>query len=479
MIASLSVVSGAELQQPEERERLVRYLGFYVANTEKLENPALQRGVYTLALHILDEERPRHNATCIAVRALAKACSEFGDQAWQALKPLLASRSDTYFRMVLAQEARRFLQRADEGTRLHPELQYVLEGEVASRSETAAAAAIACLRVIGQTSAGGRDRLWQKFFGDSGYLRARAGGLLAGLNALTAASVARVLPSDGNELALLLHGTGALQTQATIGRVAADFPKLPCASRAFAPLLEASLATLSAEGLRACAGISWAGAFEVTPQIHYAVASRYITSVIAGRQSGNDVQAAIRASLSVGQDALARTLYDLARFSLQMESIPDLDIQFSSSAGRSGQSAPVDDELPTAPGVRLTRLIASDEPGAWLHEGNDAQGNPVYHEALAANQLEALGHEVSVWVSALNALGQAGIVLLDEVALRTSHKTEYVLVVRKRDSSWQSLSDWMNARGENLPGRVFRHYRAGNLALHRGPRGAGPTRPPL
>ncbi len=451
MIASLSVVSGAELQLPEERERLVRYLGFYVANTEKLDNAALQRGVYSIALHILDEERPRHNATCIAVRALTKACTDFGDQAWQAIEPLVKSRRDVYFRVVLAQEARRFLQRADEGTCLHSELQLVLEEEVASQSEIAAAAAIACLRVIGQTTSRGRDRLWQRFFGESGYLRARAGGILSSLDALTAASIARVLPSNGDELAAFLHGTSALHTHATVEHIAAEFLALPCRSRALAPLLEVSLATLSTEGLRVCAGVSWPEALEATPQIYYAVASRYIRTVIAGRRSGDDVQHAIRAALAAGHGDLAKTLYDLARFSLQMESIPDLDIQFFSLAGQPGDGAPVTDELPRAPGVRLTKLVASDEPGAWLHEGNDAEGNPVYHEALAANQLEALGHEAGVWVNALNALGQAGIVLLSEVFQHTSHKTEYVLVVRRRDDRWQSLWDRMNTGGETSP----------------------------
>jgi len=235
MLASLSYVAGAELAQPEERERLVRYLGFYVANTEKLEDQELQRGVYALALHTLADERPRHNATCIAVRALIKACSEFGDPAWHEVDRLVQSRSDSYFRVVVAQEARRFVQRANEGIRLHPMLQQFLEEQIASDSEIVAAAAIACVGESGSVGAGGSHLLWQRFLGESRYLRPRAGMVLAGLGAMTAASLARVTPADGDELALLLCGTARQQTQATVGKAAAAFAELTLSYRSIPP----------------------------------------------------------------------------------------------------------------------------------------------------------------------------------------------------------------------------------------------------
>jgi len=145
MRAALTVVAGAGLNQPSDLERLVKYLGFYIANTERLEQPELQRGVYALALYVLNEHRPKHNATCIAVRALIKACSEFGDPAWHELKELLDSRQDDYIRIVFAQEARRFIEEDGAELALYPKALDIIEGQAASSSSVSAATAITCL----------------------------------------------------------------------------------------------------------------------------------------------------------------------------------------------------------------------------------------------------------------------------------------------------------------------------------------------
>ena len=153
----------------------------------------------------MNEERPKHSATCIAMRAMVKACSEFGEAAWVELQELMKSREDDYICIVFAQEARRFLQEDAQSRELHASVLKALEEQVASSSTVPAAAAISCLAVSSDISVGCKDKLWQIFFGDEPYLRPRAAILLSKLGALYSTVVARVIPADGNEAAIFLY----------------------------------------------------------------------------------------------------------------------------------------------------------------------------------------------------------------------------------------------------------------------------------
>ena len=56
------ILSGASLSDDADYERLVRYLGFYIAFSGKLGDAEEQRGVLALATHVLMAQRPKHSA---------------------------------------------------------------------------------------------------------------------------------------------------------------------------------------------------------------------------------------------------------------------------------------------------------------------------------------------------------------------------------------------------------------------------------
>jgi len=203
--------------------------------------------------------------------------------------------------------------------------------------------------------------------------------------------------------------------------------------------------------MRACAAVSWAAAPEVKAQVIYDAASDYVRSVVAGRESGSAAQAVIRTALSAGDGLLAKILYDLARFSLRMGSIPDLDRQISAAVERPSGGPAQPDTLPTLPGLTLTRLILSDHPGIWMHEARDEAGAVVYQVALATAQLDAIGQGADTVMGALDALRHAGLLRVEEIQQCQGFGTNYVLTVRQKDGGWRSLSDWARAESAATP----------------------------
>ena len=134
----LKYISGAKLEDRKDLERFIKYLGFYVVNTEKLDQEELNEGVYVLANFVLTEYRPKHNATCIAMRALIKSCIESGNANanynFRRLKDILEKRKDEYIYLVFLRETRKWLEENQLDTEINPEIIKEIEECVASPS---------------------------------------------------------------------------------------------------------------------------------------------------------------------------------------------------------------------------------------------------------------------------------------------------------------------------------------------------------
>jgi hypothetical protein len=102
-----------------DTSNLTKYLGFDIRYTEKINDKELLRGVYALAINILQENTPKHSATCIAIKSLIKACNDFKEDAWLELEQLLLVRTDEYFKILFCQEARRLVEE-NESFELYP-----------------------------------------------------------------------------------------------------------------------------------------------------------------------------------------------------------------------------------------------------------------------------------------------------------------------------------------------------------------------
>ena len=446
MRVALAVVAGASLNQQSDMERLVKYLGFYIANTEKLEQLELQRGVYALALYVLNEQRPKHNATCIAMRALIKACREFGDPAWRELKELLQSRQDDYIRIVFAQETRRFIEDDNSELTFYSKLLNEIEEQAASSLPVSAATAITCLASIGNTSAKGRDTLWNILMGDDGYLRPRAAMVLSRLGALTSTAAARIFPECGDEAALFLFSLQSVQSKAVIDSLAEALEKAPIACHAVPALLFASFGVGSEKGVATCANIGCLSTAEYRHHICHHVATKYVKTVIIGQNQGSDLEYAIRIGVKSGLPTVARQLYDLGRFSRVIAELPEIDSILSQVEGELVVATGVP-TLPTIKGISLGKLLISISPGVWLHEATSADGTLLYHEVVTGSELESLGQNAAALIEVLNALGHSNLLLVDKTDIKREHGAEYAIAVSTKNDEWRTVAEWIRDSG--------------------------------
>ncbi len=460
--AALHQVSGAGLLERGDPERITRLLGFYVANIERLEEHELQRNVYLLARYVLTEQRPRHNATCIAVRALIKASTYFADDVWRDFKALIDAREDTYFKVVLAQEARRFLKESTEGTTLHPGLALTIERQLVDGDETAAAAALGTLTAAKGTTASGRDAVWHCLLGGSSYLQARASDVLMALESLRPTDLARITTGDADDLAILLVCTRSAITEPVLSRLAKEGCELSRACHAAAPLLEVSMSCCCEEGLRAVRELACMQNEESRRNICHHLASAYVNGVVDGYRAAENLRDLILTASKAAIPQLAAGLYNLGRYSGIAHD--DIGIEESlSSIGEVDGPSDVTTKLPVLNDVELGEMIGAPGTGRWLHHGL-LEGRRQYHEVLAASELAPLGVGSKELVDVLEALQDAGTLLLDEAEVATSHGRDYVLARVEASARWGTVASWTEAKERITPEECL-HVLEGTVSL--------------
>jgi retron-type reverse transcriptase len=453
MRSALEQISGATFRKPADLGRLVKYLGFYIANTEKLGQPDLQKGVYSLALYVLNEERPKQNATSIAIKALIKACEDFGEDAWIELKKLIESREDEYLRLVMAQEARRYLEE-DPERHLYPELQKTIEKQIGS-SEICSAAAITCLSAVEDISAIGRDArdaLWQTFLGNDGYLRPLAAILLSKLNLLKSTAAARIIPDDGEEATLFLFATRFKSSQALIDALAETISRASLGSYAVPSLLSHSIVVSSKKGLLKCKAMDCFKNPQTEHNICHYVAAKFIEDIIAGRIQGSILPNAIMAAIAGGLVVLAKQIYDLGRYSRIIGELPEIDQELASVEVDEVVPSKIS-TLPTIEGVTLDKLIISINSRIWLHSAIGNDGKSLYHEMVPDTELETIGQNLTVLMNVLEALREENILVIDKVEIRKTPHIEYALTITNRDEGYLTVAELISNNNLQEPAK--------------------------
>ena len=444
--AALSEVAGAHLQDAEDLNQLVKYLGFYVATTERLDQPDLQHSVYALAQWVLNEQRPKHNATCIAIKALIKACHDFGDTAWSLVKGLLEARQDEYIRVILAQETRRLSEDTGLGAQPWTPLLKEFEKIAGSGLLVASSASLAALAIVGHTSPEGRDCLWRIALGDQPYLRPRAMAALANLDAISAAAAARVIPDDGEEANLLLLSTQQLKSRAIVEAIANRLESVRYAIHSLCALLSASLRAASERGMRVTATLSsWLGE-EGIRNIHHHLAREFVNEVVNGMGTSADIEKAVQAAISAGLGTLAAQLDDLGKYAgVLYEGSSVLDSCTEEvKAHLKSEYVP---KLPRIDGVMLQAPLFQTEVGIWLHAATDSNRNALYHEIVGAIALRAIGCEAAQLQAIYALLKQASQAIIGKVEIQARLGDTIFLSTYPLQGGWRRIADVINQSG--------------------------------
>ena len=352
----------------------------------------------------------------------------------------MSSREDDYIRIVLAQEARRFLQENETSRKLYPAILKTLEDQAASSSPAPAAAAIICLTFTEDVSVECRDILWNKFFGDDPYLRPRAAILLSKLQALNSTAAARVMPADGNEAAILLNVMRSVLSKDVVETIAEYLKNAPFSCHAVPELLFSSLLVNSEKGIASCLEYMCFESPEHYRDVCLYVAAKYIDGLITGEIQGADLESAISSAASANLITLAKHLYDLGRYAKivgEMEQIQTLlepgEIE---EVGKVSIAS-----LPKINKVELGNPLISVTSRAWLHEAVGPDKTKLYHEVICGSELQPLGQSVSSLLEALEIMKHERILMLDKCERKEIRGDEYVLAATARDREWQSVAD--------------------------------------
>lgn len=442
MREALKVVSGAMLERDNDLEKLIKYLGFYIANTERLEQPELQKGVYALATFALNELRPKHNATCIAIKALIKACIDYGDEAWLELNKLLESRSDDYFHIVFAQETRRFLEESESELTLPEEILNTLENQAKCESLVSSAAALTCLTKVKKISSNGKDILWNLCFSDNDYLRNRAIFVSSIFNEINSTTISRILPGDGEEAAILFLVHKFFKSKVVLEAFVDALKTVDMAMHSASAMLFASLIVGCEKGINYCAGL---GCFSGTidgNDIFFHISKKIVRFLIKGEIKVNDMLLSIKTAASCGFPNLAVQIYNIGRYSQVIADHDDINNLLESySKKRSINKEGI--ELPTARGIHLEKCIMSISQGVWLHLAKNSEGISFYHEVLNGNELKFIGQNIQTCRKVLESLKNNNILIFDEIEIQKRDDVEYIIISTKVNNNWKPLSEFI------------------------------------
>lgn len=442
MREALKVVSGAMLEKDSDLEKLIKYLGFYIANTERLEQPDLQKGVYALATFALNEQRPKHNATCIAIKALIKACIDFGDEAWLELNKLLESRKDEYFHIVFAQETRRFLEESE--LTLPEKILNTLEIQTKSEFLVSATAALTCLTKIKKISPNGKDILWNLCFLDNDYLRNRAIFVSSIFNEINSTTISRIIPntSNGEDAAILFLTSKFFKSKVVLDSFAEELKKADMAIHSASAMLFASLSVGSEKGIAYCANFLCFSNSIYGNDIFYHISKKFVRFLIEGQIKVNDLLLAIKTAASGGLPNLAVQIYNIGKYSQVIsdhEEINNLlqNYRKNRSINKEGP------ELPKAHGICLKECLISIGQGVWLHSATNSDGISLYHELLNGNELKPIGQNVTNCRKVLEALKSNNILTFDEIEIQRRYDAEFLIISTKVDSDWKPLAEYI------------------------------------
>lgn len=407
MKVALDVIAGVA---QGDLDRMTRYLGFYVSASERL-NPKQWQGACQLATHVLTVGCPKDGATRIAVRAWLRLAAERGEQGWQELRCLVDRRPDAYFRVVLAEEARRLL--CNRAVEAGPGLVALLASLLESGDLPVLAAALTALEHVEQLTEAALAGASAVAATGHTYVRARALVLLSRSGTVQAATLAIVAPSDGDELALMLHLLRQRHRPDDLCVLAESLsPRLPRARVALPAALAVVLQSGSVDGLRGCAEVM---ASDSIPEREVAqrTAPALLVSLGRAEAAGAVFPRAIIACTQAGLPLLGRELYAISV--AQGVVVPDDVLEGQLRASVEASADVGEARLADPPPVGGTLVRDFDGVFTWHVEADGAA--VAIAQRVGPAELGPLGITPTRLHQALAILRQAGLLVVDSLEL--------------------------------------------------------------
>ncbi|MEJ2901515.1 reverse transcriptase domain-containing protein [Pedobacter panaciterrae] len=416
---------------------LTKSLGFYVRFSQHLRNAELENKVFKIATFLLEEDRPKHSATCIAVSSLIKSCSEPEKTNWQLFKGLLDNRTDEYFKIIVAQEAGKLYEVSQLQNLSEEIIQLLIQLAADGSAPVAAAAAINTLIRIQELRLDEENINKFKAIGvGSGiFLRMRVVAWLDRQELVNETYLARALPETLFEIELM----GSL-LRFSSGGIFQELIKaiqiLPFAILCLPRVVLKAILFQNAAGVQLFEILN----DEDKKKSSYYIAEKTVEFIFADQDAPVKIQQMLTFLSGENQTLLYRELFLFAssgRLLAANTSLPN--------PGNVEEHDPIKYQLetePCLPGVVLGELVFPFY--RYIHFGSNTDGKALFHEQLNDNELMKVGKSVSDYLKAMNALMAHSLTLQSLTSINTQEG--FLLMATIVPAEYQSLNDFLSTQ---------------------------------
>lgn len=431
LFETLNQVSG---NVDQDVRTLTKSLGFYVRFSQYLKNPELEDRVYKIATFLLDEDRPKHNATCIAVSSIIKSCNEPEKRNWSLFEGLLANRTDEYFKIIIAQEAGKLYEKSQLQHLSNEIIGLLIRFATDDSAPVASAAAINTLISIRELQLNESDKTVFKQIGVGSqlFLRTRVIALLDILGLINETYQARVLPTTLFEVELmssLIRNSSAGIFQELIKAVQTHPFALLCLPR----IVFKAILFQNATGVALFDVMNE----EFRKKASYYIAENIIESVLVEQDAPRHIQGMLGFLNDNNQELLYKELFLFARASKLLRADNTLPSP-KPVEGHDLLNYHVKTEA-SVPGVILGDLVFPFY--RYLHFATDSSGTAVFHEQVNDNELMKVGKNVGDYLRTMNAMMENALTLPSSTFIKV--EDGFLLQATIIPTEYQSLSDYL------------------------------------
>ena len=424
---------------------VTRYLGLYIRFTQRLDDKAKLKTVYATAAYLLIEDRPKHNACCIAVQSLIKACSEIDEDAWQELSSVYQARDDEYFKLLLCQETGKILQEnedVEDPIQINPKIFVFIQAiSVNEKHPVAAAAALHVLTELKDAQYYIHDHQTLAF-SQNEFLRPRALYYLDQLQKVNDTSLARLSPETLLEFEVFCWVITASGTEAL--KLLIEKIKSSVIFQLALPLFMRLGILLKENGI--------ADVWNILPvdfkvNIAYYIANKIIAELPLDIDRAAKINAIIKFIIAEQLVDIGKELFRFARYAnilpqdaalLDAEQYEQLDLSSIIT-------------LPTPAGISLSGPVFAEN--YYVQRANDENGKPYFFEHIDERELNKIGGSLAQYCEALQRLKAAKMILPSTLDF-TSKKGSLIVLIPV-DESVVSLYDYIQTKGSLAPEEVY------------------------
>jgi|GEM_PF-7015924 len=422
---------------------ITRYLGLYIRFTERLDDKQKLKTVYATAAYLLIEDRPKHNATCIAIQSLIKSCHDNDSEAWDEFAQVVDARTDEYFKIVLCQEVIRIL---EDG--IVSENQVTLNKNIllfiqkVSIDETQPVAASVALNVL--TILGDEQYYLQAHqilaFSENFFLRPRAINYLHNVGRINTTSLSRLSVATLLEVELFIK---------IINEPGTEIFKQLIEGTKINIVYQLALPHLIRKGLlNQDKGIT--EVWNILPtdsktNIAYFIANKIIVDLPIETDKASKIEKIMQHVITENLSDLGTELYSFARYA----SLLPIDHVFFSKQEFEQFEKDSIEKLPTPEGITLLSPIFTNN--YYVHYAQNERAEDFYYEHVDERELNKVGGNIASYSKAIQSLLSSNIIL--PLTLNKGLKNNLLIVLTPIEGT-QSLATFIKDKSL-LPKEVF------------------------